>query len=132
MEYRFAVLRSGPERHYNKGDRIRTHMEGRGFMEWRTIRARGERHHLCSDPAAADRRVEGARRQRHRLYGGRIRTCLAVAAALAGTLAQAGVIASRDKLTDDEKIELLRGLMSEYATMKVPLARSKKPLEFFV
>ena len=37
-----------------------------------------------------------------------------------------------DKLTEDEKIELLRGLMAEYATMKVPLARSKKPLEFFV
>jgi hypothetical protein len=27
---------------------------------------------------------------------------------------------------------LLRGLMSEYATMKVPIARSKKPMEFFV
>jgi hypothetical protein len=48
------------------------------------------------------------------------------------TLAQAGVIGPGDKLTDDEKIDLLRGLMSEYATMKVPLARSKKPLEFFV
>lgn len=36
-----------------------------------------------------------------------------------------------DKLTDDERIELLRGLMSEYATMKVPLAKSKKPLEFY-
>ena len=47
-------------------------------------------------------------------------------------LAQAGVIGPADKLTDDEKIDLLRGLMSEYATMKVPLARSKKPLEFFV
>ena len=42
------------------------------------------------------------------------------------------MIGPSDKLTDDEKIELLRGLMSEYATMKVPLARSKKPLEFFV
>lgn len=42
------------------------------------------------------------------------------------------MIGPGDKLTDDEKIELLRGLMSEYATMKVPLARSKKPLEFFV
>ena len=51
---------------------------------------------------------------------------------IAGTLAQAGVIGPGDKLTDDEKIELLRGLMSEYATMKVSLARSKKPLEFFV
>jgi hypothetical protein len=47
-------------------------------------------------------------------------------------LTQAGVIGPGDKLTDDEKIELLRGLMSEYATMKVPIARSKKPLEFFV
>lgn len=46
--------------------------------------------------------------------------------------AQAGVIGPSDKLTDDERIELLRGLVSEYATMKVPLARSKKPLEFFV
>ncbi|HVW09709.1 MAG TPA: hypothetical protein VHC90_14065 [Bryobacteraceae bacterium] len=44
---------------------------------------------------------------------------------------QARVIGPSDKLTDDEKIELLRGLMSEYATMKVPLAKSKKPLEFF-
>jgi hypothetical protein len=51
---------------------------------------------------------------------------------LFSTLAQAGVIGPSDKLTDDERIELLRGLMSEYATMKVPLARSKKPLEFFV
>jgi hypothetical protein len=51
---------------------------------------------------------------------------------LFGAAAQAGVIGPGDKLTDDEKIELLRGLMSEYATMKVPLARSKKPLEFFV
>lgn len=44
---------------------------------------------------------------------------------------QAGVIGPSDKLTDDERIELLRGLMSEYATMKVPLAKSKKPLVFF-
>ena len=41
------------------------------------------------------------------------------------------MLGSSDKLTDDERIELLRGLMSEYATMKVPLAKSKKPLEFF-
>jgi hypothetical protein len=41
------------------------------------------------------------------------------------------VLGPSDKLTDDERIELLRGLMSEYATMKVPLGRSKKPLEFF-
>ena len=41
------------------------------------------------------------------------------------------MIGPTDKLTDDERIELLRGLMSEFATMKVPLARSKKPMVFF-
>lgn len=51
---------------------------------------------------------------------------------LACTPSQAGVLGPSDKLTDDERIELLRGLMAEYATMKVPLARSRKPLEFFV
>jgi hypothetical protein len=80
--------------------------------------------------------VESAGGKRHRLSGagigrGRI-GCIATLTLLAGALAQAGVIGPSDKLTDDEKIELLRGLMSEYATMKVPLARSKKPLEFFV
>jgi len=39
--------------------------------------------------------------------------------------AQAGT-----KLTNDERIELVRGLTAEYATVKVLLPRSKKPLEF--
>jgi hypothetical protein len=34
------------------------------------------------------------------------------------------------KLTDDEKIELIRGLSAEYATLKVYLPRSKRPLRF--
>jgi hypothetical protein len=33
-----------------------------------------------------------------------------------------------DKLTDDDKIELIRGLTYEYATAKVVVPRSKKPL----
>ncbi len=33
------------------------------------------------------------------------------------------------KLTDDERVEILRGLTAEYATLKVMLPRSKKPLE---
>ena len=37
---------------------------------------------------------------------------------------------SADKLTVDDRIELTRGLMAEYATAKVLLPRSKKPLEF--
>ena len=34
------------------------------------------------------------------------------------------------KLTDDDKIDILRGILSEYATAKVMLPRSKKPLPF--
>ncbi len=37
---------------------------------------------------------------------------------------------SADKLTYDERVELVRGLMAEYATVKQFLPRSKKPLEF--
>src|SRR5258708_4639306 len=35
-----------------------------------------------------------------------------------------------DKLTFDERVELVRGLMAEYVTLKAPLPRSKKPLPF--
>jgi hypothetical protein len=34
------------------------------------------------------------------------------------------------KLTEDDRVEILRGLMAEYATAKVSLPRSKKPLPF--
>lgn len=37
---------------------------------------------------------------------------------------------SGDKLTYDERVELVRGLTAEYATAKAFLPRSKKPLEF--
>jgi hypothetical protein len=42
----------------------------------------------------------------------------------------AGVIHASDKLTDDEKISLIRDLTAEYANAKAMLPRSKKPLEF--
>ena len=40
------------------------------------------------------------------------------------------VARASDKLTEDDKIEILRGLTAEYATVKTYLPRSKKPLEF--
>ena len=43
---------------------------------------------------------------------------------------QAGVIHPSDKLTDDEKISLVRDLTAEYANVKTMLPRSKKPLDF--
>ncbi|MBZ5579563.1 MAG: hypothetical protein LAP40_23630 [Acidobacteriia bacterium] len=41
-----------------------------------------------------------------------------------------GLASAADKLTVEDRIELTRGLMAEYATAKVLLPRSKKPLEF--
>lgn len=43
---------------------------------------------------------------------------------------QAGVIPVKDKLTEDEKVEILRDLTAEYAKAKTYLPRSSKPLEF--
>jgi hypothetical protein len=45
---------------------------------------------------------------------------LAVTAVMSATAAE--------KLTPEQRIEILRGLTAEFATMKVPLPRSKKPL----
>jgi len=49
------------------------------------------------------------------------------------TMALAGLpmqLRSADKLTYDERVELMRGLSFEYATVKDFLPRSKKPLEY--
>jgi hypothetical protein len=40
------------------------------------------------------------------------------------------VYATDKKLTEDDRVEILRGLMAEYATAKTMLPRSKKPLPF--
>ena len=42
----------------------------------------------------------------------------------------AGVLHTSDKLTEDERIELVRDLSAEYATAKVAIPRSKKPLDY--
>jgi hypothetical protein len=49
---------------------------------------------------------------------------------LAAFIAIASLKGDQKKLTEDQRIELLRGLLSEYATVRAPLPRSKKPLEF--
>ncbi len=53
----------------------------------------------------------------------------ALAAAVATALLSTPASAS-DKLTFDERVEVVRGLMAEFATVKAPLPRSKKPLPF--
>ena len=53
------------------------------------------------------------------------------AAAIALVMAALPVpLRSSDKLTFDERVELVRGLMAEYATVKAFLPRSKKPLMY--
>jgi hypothetical protein len=49
---------------------------------------------------------------------------------VAGLTLQGGVLHPSDKLTDDEKIGLVRDLSAEYAKAKTLLPRSKKALEF--
>ena len=44
-------------------------------------------------------------------------------------MASARLYADSKKLTEDQRIEILRGLNSEYAKIKVPLPRSKSALE---
>jgi hypothetical protein len=51
--------------------------------------------------------------------------CLLLLSAVAPPAARAD-----QKLTEDDRVEILRGLLSEYATVKAFLPRSKKPLPF--
>jgi hypothetical protein len=53
-----------------------------------------------------------------------------VPAAVVVLLAAFSPRASAQKLDEDDRVELLRGLMSEYATVKAYLPRSKKPLPY--
>jgi hypothetical protein len=50
--------------------------------------------------------------------------------AIAACLSLLPSLSVANKLKDEDKIELMRGLLAEYATAKVMLPRSKKPLEF--
>ena len=45
-------------------------------------------------------------------------------------VAAASLHADSKKLTVDQRVEIMRGLTAEYATVRAPLPRSKKPLEF--
>jgi hypothetical protein len=68
--------------------------------------------------------VESPRSQRPYLAAG-----LALCIGLAGT-ASAGLVHPADKLTEDEKIALVRDLSSEYAKSKATLPCSSSPLEY--
>jgi hypothetical protein len=48
---------------------------------------------------------------------------------LVAFVAVASLSADQKKLTQDHRVEIMRGLMAEYATVKVPLPRSIRPLD---
>jgi hypothetical protein len=50
---------------------------------------------------------------------------------LFATLAPPAAHAQKQKLSEDDRVEILRGMLSEYATVKAYLPRSKKPLPYF-
>lgn len=50
--------------------------------------------------------------------------------ALGSFLIACSLLYAADKLTDEDRIEIVRGLTAEYATAKIALPRSKKPLPF--
>ncbi len=56
-----------------------------------------------------------------------MRTWTAIFAAL---LIALPVVRATEKLTEQDRIELVRGLLAEYATVKQLLPRAKKPLPF--
>jgi hypothetical protein len=55
---------------------------------------------------------------------------LMAAALVLALVALPRVLRSEDKLTFDERVELVRGLMAEFATVRQLLPRSKKPLPY--
>jgi hypothetical protein len=110
-------------------------MEIRRSLERRQVWARGESDHFrdVGDPVCCgleDSRAEGLGLAARRA-GRRPRSGIALlACCLVAPLLHAGVIPVKDKLTEDEKLEILRDLTAEYAKAKTYLPRSSKPLEF--
>jgi len=53
-----------------------------------------------------------------------------VALTIAALVVPASIQADSKKLTEDQRIEILRGMMAEYAKVKILLPKSKRPLDF--
>ena len=140
MERNPALPRRRPQRPYNQSYGVSTGMERIGSLEWRKVRTRSGYSRLGSPPDSRSCVMEStpyprldlaARQQRCRLAAVAGRSCSAfLIALLALQSAPAGVLHPADKLTEDEKLALVRDLSSEYAKVKGNLPRSHKALEF--
>src|SRR5262245_51505415 len=123
MELRAAFVRSELERVYNECDGTHAHLAHRRPVERRRV---WTRRRAADDH---DRRGSVLRGSAHDPGGEAVMTRVTVAIAALGAFA-ASAFAENKKLTDDQRIELMRGLTAEYATVKAALPRSKKALEF--
>src|SRR5215831_20039867 len=99
------------------------------MVEWRGIRRGGQpsdlRHVAVVVPVLAEGSRMAASVQAARPARGECHMRPWPAAAI--SLALLAPLASADKLTLDDRVELTRGLTAEYATVKQFLPRSKKP-----
>ena len=130
VERRFPVSRGRSQRTYNKSDGVPAGMGWRRIMERRQIRSGGQSRRVAGTARPVPCGLEDSGLSQQGLsFGSGAGVCF-VAALLASFVAQAGVIHPSDKLTDDEKIALVRDLSSEYAKTMVPLPKSAKALGF--
>src|SRR5579862_386307 len=128
------VVRRQPQRVYNGGNRVLDALESWRTLERRGVRAGGWIADHCnsrgslllsaksSHPAPGSVSVTGGLMSRKCWSA----ICLVPSALCLLTPAYA----VDKKLTEDDRVEILRGLMAEYATVKTILPRSRKPLPF--
>ncbi len=128
LECCIAAVRSQSERAYNRCNEVLLSMGSLASLERGSVRTRRgpagyDLHHrpvLCASQSARQGTI---RRDRSRSQ--RYISTLSLICALLGGLC---TTARADKLSFDERMEIERGLSAEFATAKVVLPRSKKPL----
>jgi hypothetical protein len=96
------------------------------FVERWQIWARSEPRGVGRPARPSGRTLESPRAQRKNLAA----RFVAGSCGLIAFAASAGIIHPSDKLTEDEKIALIRDLSSEYAKAHIIIPRSAKPLDF--
>src|SRR3954452_4539188 len=100
------------------------------YLERRRIRSgrRSFDHHLCNQPVScAD---EGACGAAGGPCGAEPKRSVLIPAVAIALLCLQPLASRADKLSFDDRLEIERGLDAEYAIMRVPLPRAKKPLPF--
>src|SRR5438094_786256 len=103
-------------------------MESWKPLEWRRIRSRRQRPLLGRPCSAGIRNLESSSPPGPGLSARSGCRAAGILSALIVVLSPltAAVIPAKDKLTDDEKIEILRNVSAEFAKAKTYLPRSKK------